>query len=91
MMRGPVGSFFLSFRSGFKASLEGVCAYVRNVLAWVQVLSPSTPLDSLRDDVDKEDVLASISQAEIELDDLAHHIADRLKIPLPDDGDDTDA
>jgi hypothetical protein len=69
---------------------DGVRACVRNVLARIRVLSPSIPLDSLREDVNEEDALELISQAEVELDNLAHHIFERLEFPLPGDGDGAD-
>jgi hypothetical protein len=50
---------------------DEVRAHVKNVLAHVQVLAPSVPLEKLWEDIDDDNYLESIENAESEVEDQA--------------------
>jgi hypothetical protein len=61
---------------------DGVRACVKNVLAHVQVLAPSVPLEKLMEDTDDDNYLESIENAESEVKDLTNFIANKHDIHL---------
>jgi hypothetical protein len=62
---------------------KGVQTCVKNVLAHVRVLAPTVPLEKLREEADDDNYLESIENAELEVEDLANFIAEKLDIQLP--------
>jgi hypothetical protein len=55
-------------------------------LAHVQVLAPTVPLEKLREEAD-DNYLESIENAELEVEDLANFIAEKLDVQLPPSND----
>jgi hypothetical protein len=70
---------------------DGVRACVKNVLAHIRVLAPSVPLEKLREDIDDDNYLESIENAESEVEDLGIFIAEKLDIHLPPSDDEADS
>jgi hypothetical protein len=64
---------------------------VKNVLAHVQVLALSVPLEKLMEDTNDDNYLESIENAESEVEDLANFIADKLDINLLSSDDEADS
>jgi hypothetical protein len=62
---------------------DEVWVCVKNVLAYIRVLSPLVPLEKLREDIDDDNYLESIKNAESEVEDLANFITEKLDIHLP--------
>jgi hypothetical protein len=62
---------------------DEVWVCVKNVLAYIRVLSPLVPLEKLREDTDDDNYLESIKNAESEVEDLANFITEKLDIHLP--------
>jgi hypothetical protein len=69
---------------------KGVQTYVKNVLAYVRVLSPIVPLEKLREEVDDDNYLESIKKVELEVEDLANFISKKLDIELSSSDDEAD-
>jgi hypothetical protein len=70
---------------------KGVQTCVKNVLAHVLVLALTVPLEKLREEVDDDNYLESIEKAELEVEDLANFIAEKLDIQLPSSDDEADS
>jgi hypothetical protein len=70
---------------------DGVWACVKNVLAHIHVLSPSVPLEKLREDTDDDNYLESIENTESEVEDLANFIVEKLDIHLSPSDDEADS
>jgi 1,2-phenylacetyl-CoA epoxidase catalytic subunit len=70
---------------------DGVRVCVKNVLAHVQVLALSVPLEKLMEDTNDDNYLESIENAESEVEDLANFIADKLDINLLSSDDEADS
>jgi hypothetical protein len=64
---------------------------VKNVLAHVWVLAPMVPLEKLREKADEDNYLESIEKAELEVEDLANFIAEKLDIQLPSSDDEANS
>jgi hypothetical protein len=64
---------------------------VKNILAHIHVLSPSVPLEKLREDTDDDNYLESIENTESEVEDLANFIVEKLDIHLSPSDDEADS
>jgi hypothetical protein len=70
---------------------KGVQTCVKNVLAHVRVLAQTVPLKKLREEADDDNYLESIEKAELEVEDLANFITEKLDIQLPSSDDEADS
>jgi hypothetical protein len=70
---------------------KGVQTCVKNVLAHVRVLAPMVPLEKLREKADDDNYLESIEKAELEVEDMANFITEKLDIQLPSSDDEADS
>jgi hypothetical protein len=59
-------------------------------LAHVRVLAPTVPLEKLREEANDDNYLESIKNAELEVEDLAKFITEKLDIQLPPFDDEAD-
>jgi hypothetical protein len=60
-------------------------------LAHVWVLAPTVPLEKLREEADDDNYLESIENVELEVEDLANFIVEKLDIELPPFDDEADS
>jgi hypothetical protein len=60
-------------------------------LAHVWVLAPTVPLEKLREEADDDNYLESIENVELEVEDLANFIVEKLDIELPPSDDEADS
>jgi hypothetical protein len=57
----------------------------------MRVLALMVPLEKLREEADDDNYLESIENAELEVEDLANFIAEKLDIQLPSSDDEADS
>jgi hypothetical protein len=60
-------------------------------LTHVRVLAPTVPLERLREEADDDNYLESTEKVELEVEDLANFIAEKLDIQLPSSDDEVDS
>jgi hypothetical protein len=70
---------------------KGVQTCVENVLAHIWVLALTVPLEKLREEADDDNYLESIENDDLEVEDLANFITEKLDIQLPSSDDEADS
>jgi hypothetical protein len=64
---------------------------IKKVLAHIQVLAPMVPLKKLREEANDDNYLESIENVELEVEELANFIAEKLDIQLPPSNDEAES
>jgi hypothetical protein len=73
--------FFLVILERFNAYVQMAAkACVRSVLAQIRVLWPTVPLERLTEEIEDEEVLQAVEEAEGEVDNLASDVTSQLDL-----------